>query len=87
MGILTKSKNGTYTLPAICSAFLPGLGQFIKGHIGKGIVFMAVFFFWGAIMWLPSFLPLSGLWIPIAGIIAWLINVLDAAFNSVGQRY
>jgi TM2 domain-containing membrane protein YozV len=87
MGILSKSKNGVYTIPAICSALFPGLGQLIKRQTVKGLVFLAIFFFWGYITFFPSFLPLSGLWIPLAAGFAWLINVLDAAFNSVGQRY
>jgi TM2 domain-containing membrane protein YozV len=87
MGILTKSKNGFYAIPAIASAIFPGLGQIIKRQYGKGIVFLAIFFGWGLITFLPSLLPLSGLLIPIAAVVAWLINVLDAAFNSVGQRY
>ena len=86
MGILTKSKNGAYIVPGIASALLPGLGQLFKGHIGKGIAFLAIFFGWGLIMAIPSILPLSGIWIPLLAICAWLINVLDAAFNSVGQR-
>ncbi len=87
MGILTKSKNGLYTIPAIASAIFPGLGQLFKRQYAKGIVFLAISFFWGYITFFPGFLPLSGLFIPIAAVIAWLINVLDAAFNSVGQRY
>jgi hypothetical protein len=87
MGILTKSKNGLYTIPAIASAIFPGLGQLFKRQYAKGIVFLAISFFWGYITFFPSFLPLSGLFVPIAAVIAWLINVLDAAFNSVGQRY
>lgn len=87
MGILTKSKNGFYAIPAIASAFIPGLGQIFKNQIGKGIVFMAIFFGWGILTFIPSLLPLSGLFIPVAAILAWLINVLDAGFNSVGQRY
>lgn len=86
MGMLTKSKNGAYIVPGIASVFLPGLGQLFKGHIGKGLIFMAIAFGWGLISFLPSLLPLSGLWLPIVAIIAWAINVLDAAFNSVGQR-
>ncbi len=86
MGMLTKSKNGAYIVPGIASVFLPGLGQLFKGHIGKGIGFMLVFFGWGLITFIPSILPLSGLWLPIVALLAWAINVLDAAFNSAGQR-
>ncbi|MFM2376516.1 MAG: hypothetical protein RLZZ165_1613 [Bacteroidota bacterium] len=86
MGILTKSKNGAYVLPAICSAIIPGLGQLIKGQIGKGLVFLGIFFFWGLIAFLPKLLPLGGLLTSITAIVCWLVNVLDAAFNSGRQR-
>lgn len=87
MGILTKSKNGVYTIPAICSAFLPGLGQLLKGQIGKGLVFLAVNFGWFIVTGILNILPFSWLLIVVVSVSAWLINVLDAAFNSVGQRY
>ncbi len=95
MGILTKSKNGFYAIPAIASAIFPGLGQIFKRQTIKGIVFLGIFFGWGYITFfpqalislLPGILPIIGILIPITGVLLWLINVLDAAFNSVGQRY
>lgn len=95
MGILTKSKNGFFAIPAIASAFIPGVGQLIKRQFAKGIVFLGISIGWGYITFfpnlliemLPGILPIIGILIPITGIILWLINVLDAAFNSVGQRY
>jgi TM2 domain-containing membrane protein YozV len=87
MGILTKSKNGFYTIPAIISAIIPGLGQIIKGHVGKGLVFLALALAWSTITGILGIIPFSGLPIFLATIGAWAINVLDAAFNSVGQRY
>ena len=88
MGILTKSKNGFYTIPAIASALFPGVGQIIKGQIGKGIAFFALSFIWGYLMWFPNLVPwFGGAVVFIASVLAWAINVLDAGFNSVGQRY
>jgi TM2 domain-containing membrane protein YozV len=88
MGILTKSKNGFFAIPAIASAFIPGLGQLIKGHVGKGLVFLGLSIFWGVVVFIPSLIPWFGGTIVFVGtILAWLINVLDAGFNSVGQRY
>jgi TM2 domain-containing membrane protein YozV len=87
MGILTKSRNGVYTIPAIVSAIIPGLGQIIKGQVGKGIVFLVLFFGWGIITAILHILPFSGLIVFLVSLGAWLINVMDAAFNSVGQRY
>jgi len=87
MGILTKSKNGFYAIPAIVSAIIPGVGQLIKRQFGKGIAFLAIGMLWGYIMYVPGLIPFSGLPIFLISILAWLINVLDAGFNSVGQRY
>jgi hypothetical protein len=95
MGILTKSKNGFYAVPAIASGLIPGLGQFFKKQYGKGIAFLGIFLGWGYITMFPAFLisllpgilPIIGILIPVIGILLWFINVLDAAFNSVGQRY
>ncbi len=86
MGILTKSKNGFYAIPAIVSAFIPGVGQLIKRQFGKGIAFLGIALLWGYLMYIPGLIPFSGLPIFLFGLLAWLINVLDAGFNSVGQR-
>lgn len=59
----------------------------MKGHVGKGIAFLVIFFGWGIITTILHILPFSGLIVFSVSILAWLINVLDAAFNSVGQRY
>lgn len=62
-------------VPAVASAIIPGLGQLLKGHLFKAILF------WGGLIilkfalgWVPLFWIISGL--------AWLINVLDAAFSE-----
>lgn len=73
MSDLMKNDKG-YPIPAIASFFLPGLGQFLKGHFFKALMF------WIAVplvYFLVGWLPLVG-W--AAGGLAWLINVLDAAF-------
>lgn len=87
MGILTKSKNGFYTIPAIVSAFFPGVGQLIKRQFAKGLVFLGLSFVWGYLMAVPGLLPFGGLIAFVITVLAWGINVLDAGFNSVGQRY
>ena len=38
MGNIIKKKNPVL---GVVSAFLPGVGQFLKGHIKKGITFLA----------------------------------------------
>lgn len=76
MGTLTKRKNGIYLIPAVLSGIIPGLGQLLKGHFVKAIVvYVAVF----VIVKLFGWLPLIG-WAVAA--IAWLANVLDAAFSN-----
>jgi TM2 domain-containing membrane protein YozV len=80
MNNIVKSKNGMYVIPGVASALIPGLGQLLKGHIPKAILFFAVFVAWGLFLgWLISWIPLVG-W--IAGPLLWLINVGDALLNS-----
>ena len=63
--------NQKHGFPALLSFFLPGIGQLVKGHIGKAIVIwiigtlVTIFLFWTII-------------IPF-GVWAW--NVYDA-YNS-----
>lgn len=59
--------NKTYGLPAVMSFLVPGLGQMLKGQVGKGILFFIGFFI--------SFL------FPMGFLIVWFWNVYDA-YNS-----
>ena len=61
-------KDQKHGVPAIFSFFIPGLGQLIKGHIGK-----ALLAFFGVII---GFFLLI-----IPGIFVWLWNIYDA-YNS-----
>ena len=54
-------------IPAIISFFLPGVGQLMKGHIGK-----VVLIFFG--FWVAAF---SVVGVPIA-IGFWIWNIVDA---------
>jgi hypothetical protein len=37
-----NSKNEKYPLSAVCSFFIPGLGQFIKGNITESIIYFSL---------------------------------------------
>lgn len=58
----------TYGVPAILSFFIPGLGQLVKGQVGKGILF-----FFGVIIGL--------IFLAIPGIIIWIWQIVDAYNN------
>jgi TM2 domain-containing membrane protein YozV len=63
--ITSSQKHG---IPALLSLFVPGLGQIVKGQVGKGILtFIAV--------------PLGLLFLVVPGIIIWIWNVSDAYNN------
>ena len=85
MSNLSTRKN-TFILPGIVSAFLPGVGQLLKKHIKKGILFLVL---WGGfsivfaiLNFLLGWVPLFSWLIGAIGGIAWLINVLDAFFSK-----
>lgn len=61
----------THGVPALVSFFIPGVGQLIKGHVGKGI---ATWFVMGTFTLLSLVFPLLFLSLPVA----WLWNVYDA---------
>ena len=59
--------NQTHGIPALLSFFIPGLGQLIKGEVGKSIVlFMAFVVLIASIVGSPL------------ALILWLWNVYDA---------
>ena len=61
-------KDQKHGIPVVFSFFIPGLGQLIKGHLGKAIGFF-----------LGSLIGLFLLVIP--GVLIWLWNLYDA-YNS-----
>ena len=66
----TKEKHG---IPALLSFFIPGLGQLIKGQVGKGI---GIFF--GFLLSLTLMITIIGTIVPI---IIWIWQILDAYNN------
>jgi TM2 domain-containing membrane protein YozV len=67
-GLNSRHAKHTYGLPALLSFFIPGLGQLIKGQVGKGILF-----FFGTILGLAFFV--------IPGVIIWIWQIADAYNN------
>lgn len=65
-----EQKHG---VPALLSFFIPGLGQIIKGHVGKGILIIV-----GLLVSSVMMLVLIGF---ITTPILWLWNIYDA-YNS-----
>lgn len=86
MSNLIKSKKGTFVLPGIVSAIIPGVGQFIKGHIVKGIAFVVAGIAFSIVSWALGWIPLVSTLIWAVGVIAWVINVLDALFSSKDMK-
>jgi TM2 domain-containing membrane protein YozV len=63
--IISTQKHG---IPALLSFFIPGLGQIIKGQVGKGILtFLGV--------------GLGLMLLVIPGIIVWIWQIADAYNN------
>ena len=65
-----KHHSQKHGVPAILSLFVPGLGQIVKGQVGKGVLI-----FLGAIV---SFLLISLFIGLITTPILWLWNIYDA---------
>jgi TM2 domain-containing membrane protein YozV len=63
----TINSNQKHGVPALLSFFIPGLGQIIKGQVGKGIL---IFFGVGL-----------GMLLVIPGIILWIWQIADAYNN------
>jgi TM2 domain-containing membrane protein YozV len=73
--LVKRSDGGTGVLPAVCSAVLPGLGQWVNGEADKGIGVMAVWLVAGA--GVIGAIPVIG-W--LAGVVAgatWVYGVAD----------
>ncbi len=58
----------SHGVPALLSFFIPGLGQIVKGQVGKGILILIGFFIGLAALVLP-------------GVIIWLWQIVDAYNN------
>lgn len=63
----TANSNQKHGVPALLSFFIPGLGQIVKGQVGKGIL---IFFGVGL-----------GMLLVIPGIIIWIWQIADAYNN------
>lgn len=62
---LASKPNQTHGVPAILSLFMPGLGQIVKGQVGRGIaIFCGVVF---GLMFLV-----------VPGVIIWIWQIADA---------
>jgi TM2 domain-containing membrane protein YozV len=86
MGNLYRSQNGTYVVPGILSALIPGLGQLLKKSTTKALMFFAIWLFWGIAVWILGWIPiLGGLVGTLAGVFLWFVNVLDALLAGEGQ--
>ena len=66
-----------YGMPALLSFFIPGLGQIVKGQVGKGIgIFLGYFFSWILII------TIIGAVVPL---IIWIWQIYDA-YNSPASK-
>jgi TM2 domain-containing membrane protein YozV len=78
--LVKRSGGGNGVIPAVCSALLPGIGQWVNGEADKGIGVMAVYLVAGA--GVVGAIPVIG-W--LAGAIAgatWVYGVADAYFTG-----
>lgn len=62
--------NQKYGLPALLSFFIPGLGQMVKGQVGKGILIITV--------WLLSFILIITIVGAIVPLIIYIWQIADA---------
>jgi len=67
------AKKDKHVLPTILSFFFPGLGQIIKGHIGKGLLFILAMI----VSFVMTLIAIGFILIPIV----WVWNLYDA-YNS-----
>ncbi len=63
-----KVNTQKHGLPALLSFFIPGLGQLVKGQVGKGVI-----------IFIGTAIGLALLVIP--GIIIWIWQIIDAYNN------
>jgi TM2 domain-containing membrane protein YozV len=66
-----------YGMPALLSFFIPGLGQIVKGQVGKGVgILLGYFFSWILII------TIIGAVVPL---IIWVWQIYDA-YNSPASQ-
>ncbi len=65
------SKSSTHLIPAVVSAFLPGVGQILKGQVLKGIGIIIGIAVIGFFLW----------WTYIIPFLVYLWNIYDAYDN------
>lgn len=65
---MARRKNKVFGVPALLSFVVPGLGQLVKGHIGKALIL-----FVGTLLGLFAYI--------VPGALIWIFNVYDA-YNS-----
>ncbi len=82
MSNLIKNKNGVYILPGIVSIFLPGVGQLIKGHVKKGVLFLVLWAAFWIVSWIIGWIPIIGGIVTGIGILAGIVNVIDAFISK-----
>lgn len=74
---IVQTPNQKYGVPALLSFFLPGLGQLVKGQIGKGIgIFIGWFF---------SFILILTIIGAVVPLIIWIWQIIDA-YNSPATK-
>jgi TM2 domain-containing membrane protein YozV len=64
----TSNSSQKHGIPALLSFFIPGLGQIVKGQVGKGILIMIAF-------------PIGLLFLFVPGVILWIWQIADAYNN------
>ena len=65
---MARRKNKVFGVPALLCFVVPGLGQLVKGHIGKALVL-----FVGTLLGMFAYI--------IPGVLIWVFNIYDA-YNS-----
>lgn len=64
----TLQNNQKHGVPAVLSFFIPGLGQLVKGQVGKGIlIFIGV--------------AIGLVFLVVPGVIIWIWQIVDAYNN------
>jgi len=67
---MKEKQEVKHGVPALCSLFVPGLGQMIKGEIAKGICFFV-------------FTPIGYICLILPGLALHLYSVIDAYNKQV----
>lgn len=82
--LVRRSGSGSGIVPAVCSAFIPGVGQLVNGETDKAI---GVFAVWGiAGLSFIGAIPLVGGAAALIGGATWLYGVADAYVSGKRKR-